>query len=37
MENMLATDEVWSDVKAGDRPTADALEVSLVARIYTLV
>ena len=26
MENMLATDEVWSDVKAGDRPTADALE-----------
>ena len=26
MEDMLATDEVWSDVKAGDRPTADALE-----------
>jgi len=25
-EDMLATDEVWSDVKAGDRPTSDALE-----------
>ncbi len=25
-EDMLATDEVWSDVKAGDRPTAEALE-----------
>tara|TARA_B100000029_G_scaffold108587_1_gene99945 strand:- start:285 stop:974 length:690 start_codon:yes stop_codon:yes gene_type:complete len=24
-EEMLATDEVWSDVKAGDRPTAEAL------------
>ena len=26
MEDMLATSEIWSDVKAGDRPTADALE-----------
>ena len=26
MEDMLATDEIWSDVKAGDRPTSDALE-----------
>ncbi len=25
-EDMLATDEVWSDVRAGDRPTSDALE-----------
>lgn len=25
-EEMLATDEVWSDVRAGDRPTTDALE-----------
>ena len=25
-EDMLATDEVWSDVKAGDRPPAEALE-----------
>ncbi|MEE3303302.1 MAG: ribosome assembly factor SBDS [Candidatus Thermoplasmatota archaeon] len=25
-EDMLATDEVWSDVKAGDRPTSEALE-----------
>jgi ribosome maturation protein SDO1 len=25
MEDMLATDEIWSDVKAGDRPTSDAL------------
>ena len=25
-EDMLATDEVWSDVKAGDRPTAEAME-----------
>ncbi|HJO42400.1 MAG TPA: ribosome assembly factor SBDS, partial [Candidatus Thalassarchaeaceae archaeon] len=24
-EEMLATDEVWLDVKAGDRPTGDAL------------
>ena len=24
-EEMLATDEVWSDVKSGDRPTEDAL------------
>ena len=26
MEDMLATDSIWSDVKAGDRPTSDALE-----------
>ena len=26
MEDMLATDELGSDVKAGDRPTSDALE-----------
>lgn len=25
-EEMLATDEIWSDVRAGDRPTTDALE-----------
>lgn len=25
-EEMLATDEIWSDVRAGDRPTSDALE-----------
>ena len=24
-EDMLATDEVWSDVRAGDRPTEEAL------------
>ena len=33
MENMLATDEVWSDVKAGDRPTADALARSVYRRL----
>ena len=26
IEDLLATDEVWSDVKSGDRPTSDALE-----------
>lgn len=26
LTNLLAIDEVWSDAKAGDRPTADALE-----------
>ena len=26
IEDLLATDEVWSDVKAGDRPTSDAIE-----------
>ena len=26
MEEMLATESIWSDVKAGDRPTSDALE-----------
>ena len=26
MEDMLATSEIWADVKAGDRPTADSLE-----------
>ncbi len=25
-EEMLATDEVWSDARAGDRPTAEALQ-----------
>tara|TARA_B100000945_G_scaffold320338_1_gene330072 strand:+ start:9715 stop:10404 length:690 start_codon:yes stop_codon:yes gene_type:complete len=26
MEDMLATESIWSDVRAGDRPTSDALE-----------
>ena len=26
MNDLMATDEVWSDVRAGDRPTSDALE-----------
>ena len=26
LADLLAIDEVWSDAKAGDRPTSDALE-----------
>ena len=26
LDDLMATDEVWSDVRAGDRPTSDALE-----------
>ena len=29
IEDLLATDEVWSDVKAGDRPPSDAIENTL--------